>query len=126
MAIPDFQAVMLPLLENLQDGQERTMRDLTATLADRFNLTDEDRQELLPSGQQTVFSNRVAWAKSHLKAAGLIDNPVRGKVSISEMGRKELLQKPAIINCRYLKRFPSYVDFVLHFPRNPFPPSIIT
>lgn len=90
MAVPDFQSVMLPFLEILQDGQQRSMRDVTDALAAHFNLTEQERQELLPSGQQAIFSNRVAWAKSHLKNAGLIDNPVRGKVSISEGGRKVL------------------------------------
>jgi len=107
---------MLPFLEVLQDGQERTMRELTELLAVRFKLTDEDRQQHLPSGPQSLFYNRVAWAKSHLKYAGLIDNPVRGKVSISEAGRKVLLQNPATINCKLLKQFPSYLKFVGQTP----------
>jgi restriction system protein len=107
---------MLPFLEALQDGQERTMRELTELLAGQFKLTDAERQELLPSGQQTVFSNRVAWAKSHLKNAGLIDNPVRGKVRIAEGGRKVLLQKPPTVNCRFLKQFPSYLKFIGQTP----------
>jgi restriction system protein len=108
---------MLPFLEALQDGQERTMRELTELLAGRFNLTDAERQELLPSGQQTVFSNRVAWAKSHLKNAGLIDNPVRGRVSIADAGKKVLAQKPATVNCRFLKQFPSYLKFIGQLPK---------
>jgi restriction system protein len=67
VGIPDFQTVVLPLVEALADGQERTMRDLTDLLADRFKLTEQERQGVLPSGQKSVFSNRVAWAKSHLK-----------------------------------------------------------
>ena len=114
MAVPDFQSIMLPFLESLQDGQERTMREVTEALAVRLKLTDEERQELLPSGQQTMFSNRVAWAKSHLKNAGLIENPVRGKVSLAEVGRKVLLQKPATVNCRFLKQFPTYLRFIGH------------
>src|SRR4051794_4154598 len=102
---------MLPFLETLQDGEERTMRELTDLLAVRFKLTDEERQVLLPSGQQSLFSNRVAWAKTHLKNASLILNPTRGKASISEAGRKVLLQKPAAINCKFLKQFPSYLAF---------------
>jgi len=112
MAVPDFQSVMLPFLETLQDGQERTMRELTEALAAHFKLTEEQLQEHLPSGPQSLFYNRVAWAKTHLKNAGLIDNPVRGKVSISEAGRKVLLQKPATINCKFLKQFPSYLKFI--------------
>src|SRR5437763_434648 len=111
MAIPDFQSVMLPFLETLQDGNERTMRELTELLALRFALTAEDREEHLSSGPQPVFYNRVAWAKTHLKNAGLIDNSVRGKVRISEEGRTVLAQRPATVNCRFLKQFPSYRDF---------------
>lgn len=116
MAVPDFQSVMFPFLEALEDGQESTMRDLTKLLADRFNLTEAERQELLPSGQQSVFSNRVAWAKSHLKNAGLIDNPVRGRVRIAEAGRKVLAQKPVTVNCRLLKQYPSYLKFIGQLP----------
>jgi restriction system protein len=119
MAVPDFQSVMLPFLEALQDGQERIVRELTEQLAQRFNLTDAERQELLASGQQTVFSNRVAWAKTHLKNAGLLLNPTRGKVSISEAGKQVLLQKPSIVNCRFLKQFPSYLTFIGQTPGEP-------
>jgi restriction system protein len=110
--IPDFQTVMLPLVEALADGQEQTMRDLTAKLADRFHLSGQEREEILPSGQQTVFSNRVAWAKSHLKAAGLLENPMRGRVRISDLGRNVLAEKPQAINMRFLKRFPEYCQFI--------------
>jgi restriction system protein len=112
MAIPDFQSVMLPLVKVLADGQERSMRQVTDLLADTFRLTDEQRAELLPSGQQSVFSNRVAWAKSHLKAAGLLENPVRGRVRISDVGRKVLGEKPPTINVRFLKQYPAYCEFI--------------
>ena len=112
MAIPDFQSVMLPLIETLADGQERTMWALTDLLAGRFGLTEAERQELLPSGQQSIFSNRVAWSKSHLKYAGLLENPARGRVRISELGRKVLSEKPQAINVKFLKRFPSYCEFI--------------
>ncbi len=112
MAIPDFQSVMLPLLEILGDGTERTMREVTVLLAASFHLTDEERAALLPSGQQSIFSNRVAWAKSHLKAAGVLENPVRGRVRISDLGRKVLVENPPTINVRFLKQFPAYCDFI--------------
>jgi restriction system protein len=112
MAVPDFQSLMLPFLEVLQDGKEIAMRDLTAALASRFRLTEAELEEHLPSGPQSLFYNRVAWAKTHLKNAGLIENPVRGKVRISESGRKVLLKKPPAINCRFLKQFPSYLTFI--------------
>jgi restriction system protein len=112
MAIPDFQSVMLPLVKILGDGQERTMREVTDLLAETFHLTEQEREELLPSGQQSIFSNRVAWAKSHLKAAGLLENPVRGRVRIADLGRQILAEKPPAINVKFLKRFPAYCDFV--------------
>ncbi len=105
--------MMLPLIETLADGQERTMRSLTDLLAGRFGLTVVERQELLPSGQQSIFSNRVAWSKSHLKYAGLLENPPRGRVRISELGRKVLAEKPQAINVKFLKRFPSYCEFIV-------------
>src|SRR3954469_21588477 len=112
VAIPDFQTVMLPLVEALTDGQERTMRELPALLAGRFEVTEQEQQEVLPSGQQSIFSNRVAWAKSHLKYAGLLENPTRGRVRISELGRSVLAEKPQAINTRLLKRFPAYREFI--------------
>ncbi|MCZ2343478.1 MAG: restriction endonuclease [Bacteroidales bacterium] len=112
MPIPDFQSIMLPFLVELRDGQERSIRDLTNILADRFQLTAIERQELLPSGEQTIFGNRVAWVKSHLKNAGLIDNPSRGKTRIADAGLGVLTQNPSSINCRFLKQFPSYRQFI--------------
>jgi restriction system protein len=112
MAIPDFQSVMLPLVNILGDGQERTMREVTDLLAASFRLTVQEREELLPSGQQRLFNNRVGWAKSHLKAAGLLENPVRGRVRISDLGRQVLAENPVAINVKFLKRFPSYCDFI--------------
>jgi restriction system protein len=116
VAVPDFQTVMLPFLETLQDSHERTMRELTELLSLRFKLTEEERQEHLPSGPQSLFYNRVAWAKTHLKNAGLIDNPVRGKVSISATGKKVLDQKPPTVNCKFLKQFPPYLKFIGQTP----------
>jgi restriction system protein len=112
MAIPDFQSVMLPLVKLLGDGKERTIREATNLLAESFQLSDQQREELLPSGQQSIFSNRVAWAKSHLKAAGLLENPVRGRIRISDLGRKVLADKPAAINVRFLKQWPAYCEFI--------------
>jgi len=112
MGIPDFQTIMLPFVKTLDDGQTWTMKDLTERLAIHFNLSDSERHELLPSGQQTIFSNRVAWAKSHLKNAGLITNPNRGKVTIADVGRQTLQQNPTTINCKVLKQFSSYLKFI--------------
>jgi restriction system protein len=82
MGIPDFQTLMLPLLQPVGDGKEHSNREVLDALADQFILTDEERKELLPSGQEFTFRNRVAWARTHLKGAGLIDNPKRGIFTI--------------------------------------------
>ncbi len=112
MAVPDFQSIMLPFMMELRNGKESQISDLVVELANRFNLTEEDRQVLLPSGSQSLFRNRVAWAQTHLKQAGLIENPSRGRVRISDQGLKVLDQKPEQINCRFLKTFPSYLKFI--------------
>lgn len=112
MPIPDFQSIMLPLLEVLSDGSEWRMRDVTEGLATRFDLTPAERAEMLPSGQQTLFSNRVAWAKTHLKAAGLLLNPNRGKVTLGDEGRRVLAARPEAINCRFLRQYASYLELV--------------
>jgi restriction system protein len=78
MPIPEFQTIMRPLLEHLADGREHDRQETLAVLAERFGLTETDLAELLPSGKQPVFTNRNAWAKSHLKGAGMLDAPKRG------------------------------------------------
>lgn len=120
MAVPDFQTIMLPFLVELFDGKERTISELTGDLANRFQLTEIDLQLLLPSGTQSLFKNRVAWAKTHLKHAGLIENPKRGRVRISDQGLKVLDQKPQQINCRFLKTFPTYLKFIGSINEQPY------
>jgi restriction system protein len=112
MPIPDFQNIMLPSLECLRDRKERSMRDVTELLAERFKLTEEERAEHIPSGEQKLFYNRVAWTKTHLKAAALLENRTRGIVRISDLGLRVLDQKPAIINVKFLKQYPSYLAFI--------------
>ena len=111
MAIPDFQSVMLPLMQHCADGNEHSISQTTDALADQFKLTDDERKALLPSGVQEVFRNRVAWAKSHLKMAGLLESPKRGIYKITERGLDVLRKKPTLINLRYLNQFPEYIAF---------------
>jgi restriction system protein len=111
MAIPDYQDCMLPVLELLADGQDHRLRDLTRAAAERFKLTDAERAEMLPSGQQTVISSRVAWAKTYLKKAGLLANPVRGMVRLTDEGKKVLAQKPEKIDNDFLGKYPSFAEF---------------
>jgi restriction system protein len=111
MSIPDFQSVMLPLLKAIGDCQEHVMRNVTKNIADRFNLSEEERQEMLPSGQTTLIANRVGWAKTYLKNAGLLEQPKRGIVRITEAGKAVLADSPSSIDMRYLERFPAYLAF---------------
>jgi len=76
--IPDFQTAMLPLLKHLSDGKEHSNQETLKNLAEHFKLSDDELAQLLPSGLQPLFTNRIAWAKSHLKAAGLIELPPSG------------------------------------------------
>ena len=75
MPIPDFQTIMLPLLKFADDRREHSLREAIEFLADEFNLTEDERRELLPSGQQATFDNRVSWARTYMQKAGLLESP---------------------------------------------------
>lgn len=111
MTIPGFQEIMLPLLRHLGDGQERANSDTLAALKAEFSLTDDEVAQMLPSGQQPVFTNRVAWAKSYLKRAGLIEAPKRGVYRITDEGQKVLKSPPAEIKIPFLEQFPAFAGF---------------
>jgi restriction system protein len=111
MAIPDFQTLMLPLLEIAADGKEHDVREARELLAKKFGLTDEETKVLLPSGRQALFTNRVAWAKVYLQHAKVLDSPRRGYFKISSRGREVLAQKPDRVTVKYLERFPEFVEF---------------
>jgi restriction system protein len=108
--IPDYQTLMRPVLEGAMNGEVR-ISDIVEQLANKFELTDEERNELLPSGKQTRFSNRVNWAKSYLKQAGLVKATKRAHFVITERGREALADKSADINRSYLLRFPEFQEF---------------
>lgn len=112
MAIPDFQTIMLPLVQFASDGQEHSLREAIDYLADYFQLTKEERKELLPSGRQATFDNRVGWSRTHLAKAGLLNSTRRGYFQITNLGQEVLVQKPRVINMAFLKRFPNYVEFI--------------
>lgn len=111
MAIPDFQSVMLPLLKFSSDQAEHTLQDAVEFLAGQFGLTLEERQELLPSGKQARFDNRVAWARSYFKQAGLVENTRRGVFKISQRGLELLKANPEKINKKTLERYPEFLEF---------------
>jgi restriction system protein len=118
MAIPDYQTTMLPLLRLAGDKADHSLRDGIDTLASEFKLTEQERQELLPSGQQEIFSNRVGWARTYLKKAGLIMSPRRGFFKITDRGLDILKQNPPKIDARFLKQFEEFRAFQ-SFKREP-------
>jgi restriction system protein len=111
MAIPDFQSLMLPLLRLSADGEEHRLADAREELASLFELTAEDRAELLPSGRQARWANRVAWAKVHLDQAGLLETTRRGWFRITDRGRESLSSGIDRITLKYLSQFQEFLDF---------------
>ena len=111
MALPDFQTLMRPLLELHVEGAERTQEELRDALARRFELTEEDLTERLPSGTARTFVNRVAWASTHMKEAGLLVKPRRGISVITERGRTVLRDYPDRVDMSVLEQFPEYIAF---------------
>jgi restriction system protein len=111
MSIPDYQSCMLPLLRFHADNREHSLSEIISSLSDEFSLTEEEREQLLPSGRQEVFSNRVSWARVYLKKAALLEAPRRGFSQITERGMLALKESPIGINSRFLERFPEFRDF---------------
>lgn len=110
MPIPDFQSLMRPLLAYLSDREVRGTAETVTALAREFALSEDELKALLPSGTQTVFKNRIAWAKSYLKQAGLVEAPARGKYRITDRGL-EALKSSLPINMKSLERYAEYQDF---------------
>lgn len=111
MAIPDFQSIMRPMLEHLADGEAHKNRETNEFLAKYFQLSEEELSEMLPSGYARLFDNRIGWAKTHLKGAGLIESPARAKYRITQRGLDALSQNEQTINLAYLKQFDEYKEF---------------
>jgi restriction system protein len=111
MAIPDYQTIMLPLLRFVGDGQVHSKHEAVEYLANWFELNEEERKELLPSGKQGIFDNRVAWASTYMKQAKLLESPKRGLFVITERGKQVLFEKPKKIDVKYLERFPEFIEF---------------
>lgn len=111
MAVPKYDELMKPLLIAVSDGETYKIKDVTARLAQQLNLFSEDLAEMLPSGRQTVFKNRVGWAKTYLKKAGLLESPARAKIVITNAGKQVVADNPEKIDSKYLEQFPSFVDF---------------
>jgi restriction system protein len=111
MTIPVFQQIMLPLLQLLEDRQEHSLRQVIDSLTNQFKLTQEEQHELLPSGKQAIFDNRVGWARTYLKKAGLLESTRRGFFRITDRGLQALKQKPAKIDVKFLNQFEEFREF---------------
>ncbi|KXS44255.1 MAG: restriction system protein [Methanolobus sp. T82-4] len=111
MAIPDYQTIMLPLLNSLEDKTTYKISELTEILADEFDLTDEEKQRKFESGSSKIFRNRVRWARLYLKKAGLVDDPKRGYLVITDKGLAALKSNPEKIDVDFLKKYPDFIEF---------------
>lgn len=123
MSIPDFQSLMLPLLKLSSDGNVHYIHDAVEVLADQYSLTEEERSSLLSSGQQPIFYNRVGWARTYLKKAGLLKDPKRGYFQITDRGKSVLEQDLDKIDMKYLRQFPEYIEFRQSTRETPEPPG---
>ena len=111
MTIPDFQSIMLPLLQIAGDGREHSIHEYLDLLASLFSLSEQELNELLPSGKQTSFYNRVSWARTYLAKSGLMEISRRSYYRITERGKQVLKSNPPRIDMKYLEQFPEFVEF---------------
>lgn len=112
MAIPDYQSCMRPLLKKVEDGKVYKFKDLVEALAQDFHLTDEEKNELIPSGVQSVINSRVGWARTYLTKALCLESPQKGMVKITERGKKFLSSASEKITTKDLQQFEEFIDFV--------------
>lgn len=111
MAIPDYQSLMLPLLKFSADEKEHSIHEAVKFLAAQFKLTEEERKVMLPSGQQEVFFNRIGWARTYMKKAGLLEAPKRGVFKITLRGKQILKTNPTQIDNKILMQFVEFKEF---------------
>jgi len=111
MTMPTYKDIMLPFLQQLYDGQVHTLKELHRVLADVMKLSEEERIRQLPSGLQSIFYNRVGWARTYLKKALLIEAVASGQFRITERGRAVIQQKPLKIDKYLLSQFPEFREF---------------
>ena len=109
MAIPDFQSFFKPLLDISSDGQEHSLKEARKIIAENMELTEDDLEELLPSGTQRKFDNRVAWAKSYFVQAKVLESPRRAFFRITDRGRELLKQNHNRIDIRILNQYPEFL-----------------
>lgn len=110
MPVPDFQSLMLPVLWALASGKSTSLRVVRQRVANALGLTDEDLREMLPSGRQSAFANRVSWAMRYLLRATLVERVRRGYYRVSDDGKRLLAKPPKRVDVRYLRRFPAFAE----------------
>jgi len=108
--IPDYETLMLPMLRYGNEGVI-SFKDSVAKASDEFNLTDEERDETIPSGPEPLIKNRVAWAITYLVKARLLHRPKRAHFTITDRGKEVLANNPTAINRKYLEQFPEFLQF---------------
>lgn len=111
MPVPDYQTMMLPVLTLFSDGKERQNADIYAGIVEYFNLTEQDKRQMLPGGSQPTFQNRSNWATTYLYQAGLLKRPRRGVYQISNDGLKFLETKPERISVQTLSQIPQFEEW---------------
>lgn len=111
MAVPTYDLLMRPLLELASDGAEHTLVNAVGRLADRIEISEADREEMLPSGTQTKLYNRVGWASWYLSKAGLLEKTGRGRFRLAARGRQVLADNPSRIDHAFLERFAEFRQF---------------
>lgn len=112
MSVPTYDRCMLPLLEYASDGKEHYVRDAIQALAEFFDLSEADRRERLPSGKKFTFDDRVQWANTYLKKAGLLRSVRRGFFQITERGYSVLETNPPYLDRDFLMQYPEFVEFL--------------
>lgn len=111
MAVPDFQSFFKPLLEIAADGKEHSMKEARELISRNMNLSEEDMKELLPSGAQTKYDNRIAWAKSYFVQAKVLEAPRRAFFKITDRGLDLLKKGYECIDVKILNQYPEFVEF---------------
>ena len=111
MTIPDYQTIMLPLLKVAGDKKEHSIREAIDHIGDLFKLSEQERKEVLPSGRSYIIDNRVGWARTYLKKAGLLEDTRRSYFRITDKGAEVLAKSPTEINIKFLQKFPEFNEF---------------
>lgn len=111
MAIPDYQSLMLPLVKLASDKKEHFLQEATQSIAKEFKLSETELAELLPSGRKTRFYDRIGWAVTYLRKAGLLNSQGRGKFQITQRGLDVLKNPPERINVEFLEQYEEFVEF---------------